>query len=241
MGFVALAGGNEFRDNCKAMDKSLLEQLEHQPPRVVILPTAAIKGSPRMAAENGVRHFKALGADASAVMVITHEDANDPALFTSLTEADLVYIAGGDPWYLLETLRDTAILLEILAVQGRGGVIAGSSAGAMVLAEKMRTENSIGWIDGLGVVKNVGVLPHHQNADHQFLALMKLPPVCAITKNRTIGRWSGSVASRSIQARVSCVTRQANASACRDQARWTEVPSAVSEIVYPNSISRSRN
>ncbi len=182
MGFVALAGGNEFRDNCKAMDKSLLEQLEHQPPRVVILPTAAIKGSPRMAAENGVRHFKALGADASAVMVITHEDANDPALFTSLTEADLVYIAGGDPWYLLETLRDTVILLEILAVQGRGGVIAGSSAGAMVLAEKMRTENSIGWIDGLGVVKNVGVLPHHQNADHEAVKRLQaqLEPLVSI-------------------------------------------------------------
>src|SRR5215470_4966968 len=121
MGFIALAGGNEFRDDCKTMDRIILEQIEHQPPRAVILPTAAIKGSPRMAAENGVRHFKALGAEASAVMVITREDANNRDLFAPLAEADLIYIAGGDPWYLLETLRDTAILPEILAVQGRGG------------------------------------------------------------------------------------------------------------------------
>jgi cyanophycinase len=164
MGLIALAGGNEFRDNCKAMDRYILEQIKRQPPRVVILPTAAVKGSPRMAAENGVRYFKALGADASAVMVITHEDANNLELFAAVRDADLVYIAGGDPWYLLETLRDSALLLEVLAVQGRGGVIAGSSAGAMVLAEKMRTENSVSLIESLGVVKNVAVLPHHQNA-----------------------------------------------------------------------------
>jgi cyanophycinase len=164
MGLIALAGGNEFRDNCKTMDRYLLEQIEHQPARVVILPTAAVKGSPRMAAENGVRYFKMLGADASAAMVITHEDANNPELFAAAKDADMVYIAGGDPWYLLEVLRDSALLLEMLSVYGRGGIIAGSSAGAMVLAEKMRTENSVSWIDSLGVVKSVGVLPHHQNA-----------------------------------------------------------------------------
>jgi cyanophycinase-like exopeptidase len=94
---VALAGGNEFRANCVEMDRALLGRIALHPARVVVLPTAAVRGSPRMAADNGVRHFRELGAQASAAMIITRQDADDPAMVAQLQDAGLIYLAGGDP------------------------------------------------------------------------------------------------------------------------------------------------
>jgi cyanophycinase len=175
MGIIALAGGNEFRDNCEAMDRRLLEVLSAKAGAVAVavLPTAAIEGSPRMAGENGVRHFNRLGAKAYNVMAVTHEDADNPAFVKDIERADVVYLAGGDPWYLLEVLRNSAILDAAKRVYERGGLLAGSSAGAMVLAEQMRTQDFGGWLDGLGIAAGVSVLPHHEHADsHQVESLL---------------------------------------------------------------------
>ena len=168
MGIIALAGGNEFRENCEQMDRRLLEVLGGAPKvSVAVLPTAAIKGSPRMAAENGVRHFKRLGAKAYSVMAVTREDGDNPAFVKEIERADMLYIAGGDPWYLLEVLRGSAILAAARRVYERGGMLAGSSAGAMVVAAQMRTQNSDGWLDALDIAQDVAVLPHHEHAESQ--------------------------------------------------------------------------
>jgi len=165
MGTIALAGGNEFRPNCITMDRQILACIPKPAPRVVILPTAAVRGSPRMAADNGVRHFTALGAQATAVMVITREDAQNPAYVQAIADADLIYLAGGEPPYLLNVLRDTPLWDAILAIPARGGILAGSSAGAMVLAAKMRARGMDGdWIDALNIVPKVVVIPHHQQS-----------------------------------------------------------------------------
>ena len=60
---IALIGGNEFRPNCEPMDRALLARLAAEP-IVVILPTAAAHENPRLAADNGVRYFRRLGAQA---------------------------------------------------------------------------------------------------------------------------------------------------------------------------------
>ncbi len=165
MGIIALVGGNEFRRNCVAMDRQILGCIPKPAPRVVILPTAAVRGSPRMAADNGVRHFTVLGAQATAVMVSTREDAHNPAYVQTIVDADLIYLAGGEPPYLLNVLHDTPLWDAILAIPARGGVLAGSSAGAMVLAAKMRARGIDGdWIDALNIVPNVVVIPHHQQS-----------------------------------------------------------------------------
>jgi cyanophycinase len=165
MGIIALAGGNEFRDNCVSMDRRLLSLIPKPAPRVAILPTAAVRGSPRAAADNGVRHFNALGVSAFPVMIITRDEANDPAKVKPLIDADLIYIAGGDPGYLLDVLRDSALLAAIQDVYKSGGIIAGSSAGAMVLSAQMRKWNEGEWVSGLGFVPDVAVLVHHNGTD----------------------------------------------------------------------------
>ena len=159
MGLLALAGGNEFRANCELMDRYLLARSGKARPRVAILPTAANE-HPDLAAANGVRHFSRLGAQAIAVMVVDRASADDLELVQAVGSADVVYLAGGDPGYLLAALRDSAVEGALRDLQTRGGTVAGSSAGAMVLATWQRDFRRSGWIPSLGLAKGVAVWPH---------------------------------------------------------------------------------
>ena len=101
---IALVGGNEFRPGCERGDRAVLAATGAERPRVVILPTAAAHYNPSKAASNGVRYFSDLGAEASPLMVLGKEEAGDEALLAPVDTADVIYLSGGDPGHLLETL-----------------------------------------------------------------------------------------------------------------------------------------
>jgi len=155
---IALVGGNEFRQNCEPMDRALLAQFGKRP-RVRILPTAA-KESPRLAAQNGIRYFEKLDAEAEAVNILNRLDAQNPALISLLEKADLFYFAGGNPIYLLEVFKDSPAWSEMVRLWRRDRLLAGSSAGAMILGEKIWDPGQ-GWREGLGLLPGLAVLPHH--------------------------------------------------------------------------------
>ena len=127
-GLIALVGGNEFRRDCESMDRALLARLGGEP-RVVIVPTAAAHENPGKAAENGVRYFRRLGAQAEAAMIIDANTARQASFVAQIRNADLVYFTGGDPVHLLETMRDSPAWKAALEVLDGGRAIAGSSAG----------------------------------------------------------------------------------------------------------------
>lgn len=162
MAVVALAGGNEFRDNCRAMDRAILAEIGKASPRVVILPTAAASQNPGLAARNGIKYFHTLGAQASSAMILNRQDADNPELFEELRTADLIYLTGGDPQHLLGSLRGSLAWVVMRDLWATGPVIAGSSAGAMVLGERMYYRNK--WTDALGLIPRVTVLPHYKVA-----------------------------------------------------------------------------
>ena len=149
------------------MDRALLEATGAVRPRVVILPTAAAHENPRKAAANGVSHFSGLGCDASAAMVVDSAGADDEGLAGEVDGADLVYLTGGSPRHLLEVLSGSVLLRRILAGLRRGVVVAGSSAGAMVLGPYMRMG---GWRPALGVVEGVAMLPHHERSSPEAVS-----------------------------------------------------------------------
>ena len=161
-GRMALVGGDEFRPGCEEMDRAILRASGVDRPRLLVLPTAAARQNPSKAASNGVSHFAALGAEASALMALDAGDANDAGLLAPVVEADVVYLTGGDPRHLLEALEGSLLLGMLRDALGRGAVVAGSSAGAMVLGEWMRYG---GWRRALAVVPGVVVLPHHEGRD----------------------------------------------------------------------------
>ena len=166
-GPIALIGGDEFRAGCEEMDRAILEAVGTSSPSLLVLPTAAARENPARAAANGVRYFTALGANADSLMVLDASHANDAALLAPLDAADVVYMTGGSPAHLLEALSGSLLLAKLLDANRRGTVLAGSSAGAMVLGEWMRFR---GWRRALNIVPSVAVLPHHERADPDAVA-----------------------------------------------------------------------
>src|SRR6266849_4670592 len=134
-GTIALVGAGEYLPKMNPVDQYLLEQL-HDTPRVVVLPTASAPdgaGVPERWNNLGVEHFTRLGAPVEPLMLLTREDANNPIFAGKLAFANFIYFSGGKPAYLLETLKGTAAWQAIQQVHEQGGVIAGCSAGAMVM------------------------------------------------------------------------------------------------------------
>ena len=163
-GQIGLVGGEEFRVCCEEMDRELMAASGGDPARVVVIPTAAVTG-PAKAANDGVTHFAKLGGEASQLMVMEREQADDAGFVLPSRDADVVYFTGGSPDHHLTTIEDCQLLTARLEMMDRDFVLAGSSAGAMVMRSMMRRPRAGGWVEGLGLVPGVAVMPHHENRD----------------------------------------------------------------------------
>ena len=161
-GQMCLVGGEEFRVGCEEMDQEIMSASGQNPARVVVIPTAAVTG-PAKAANDGVTHFAKLGGDCSQLMVLEREHAQDSKLIQLSRNAGVIYFTGGSPDYLLSTIKDSQLLQEIRDAVESGAVLAGSSAGAMVMGAMMRRPSTGGWIEALGLVPGIAVMPHHEN------------------------------------------------------------------------------
>jgi cyanophycinase len=130
-----------------------------------IIPTAAAPDdNHRRAGNNGVRWFQGLGArDVISVPLIDKSSANDEAIAKSLRDAKLIYMLGGFTHYLGQTLKGSLAWTAMLDAYRNGAVLAGSSAGAMVMCEFYTDPNSGNIVEGLNLIPNSLVLPHHNS------------------------------------------------------------------------------
>ncbi|MFM8938195.1 MAG: Type 1 glutamine amidotransferase-like domain-containing protein, partial [Actinomycetota bacterium] len=79
-----------------------------------------------------------------------------------IRDSALVYLSGGDPHYLANTLRGTPVLDAIVANWISGGSLAGCSAGAMVMSTKIpnfRMSRSAP-TEGFNLLPDIRVIPH---------------------------------------------------------------------------------
>jgi cyanophycinase-like exopeptidase len=162
-GTVALIGAGEYLPPIATVDKVLLERVGDTS-RVVVLPTAAAPdgpGVPERWAQMGVEHFSQLGAIVEPVMLLRRADADNSKIVAQIAAANFVYLSGGKPRYLLETLQGTAAWDAIVNVLAAGGVVAGCSAGAMVLGSEIFDFPQV-WrtIPALSLVPGIAVIPH---------------------------------------------------------------------------------
>ena len=182
-GAVALVGSGEFLPAMTEFDVGLLVATGRTRPRVAILPTASWPdGEDAFArwATMGVAHFSALGAEVEPIFVRDRVDADDAAHVQAIGEADLIYLSGGKPGYLSTMLNGSAVGWALRQAHNRGAVIAGCSAGAMVLAERhfdlrrRRLAWPVRWRDGLGLVPRASVIPHYDAWPEPLCALIAL-------------------------------------------------------------------
>jgi cyanophycinase-like exopeptidase len=180
---VALVGAGEFLPEMVAFDRELLAATGRSRPRVAILPTASYPDGEAVFerwASMGVAHFKELGAEVEPVMVRDRAGADDAAAAQAIGEADLIYLSGGKPAYLLRVLDGSAVGNALGDAHERGAVLVGCSAGAMVLAghtfdmRMRRVPWPLRWRAGLGFAPGTSVVPHYDVWPEPMTALLAL-------------------------------------------------------------------
>jgi len=162
-------------------DFALLGDFAPRAARVAIVPTAAgLEDTPPRWAERGIAHFRALGGDPFAVMVLDRASARDPRHAAAVASADLIYFSGGDPGQAVEALAGTPFWDAVRARWAAGATIAGSSAGAMMLGEATFVPRDPDPATGmprdvtvraaLGLVPGIFVFPHFDAIPEDVLA-----------------------------------------------------------------------
>ena len=171
-GYLLLEGGAEFGGRMSEADLRAMSLAGGSDAQVSIIPTAAAPDNNyRRAGSNGVNWFKSLGATRVAwVPLIDKASANDAGIAGTLAQSRLLYMLGGFTGYLGETLKGSACWQAVLTAYKNGAVIAGSSAGAMVMCQYYFDPAQGQIVNGLGLVPNSCVLPHHNTFGKNWAA-----------------------------------------------------------------------
>ncbi len=163
MGFVLLEGGGEFAGGMRAADDRALTLCGGACAPVRIIPAAAAPDANHLAAgQNGVRWFERLGAtDVSALGIIDPASAQHPDWCAELESARLIFLLGGFPGHLAMTLEGSRAWRAVMTAFRNGSILAGSSAGAMVLCAHYFDPGTGQVRRGLNLIAGACVLPHH--------------------------------------------------------------------------------
>lgn len=175
MGTLLLEGGAEFGGAMREPDLRAIELAGGFDTPIRIIPTAAAPDNNHVrAGNNGVRWFQSLGArDVESLPLIDKSSANDPQIAESFHSAKLIYLLGGFTHYLGQTLLGSKAWDAALEAYQNGAVIAGSSAGAMVLCEYYYDPGKGSVERGLNLVPNACVLPHHNSFGKNWAGKLK--------------------------------------------------------------------
>lgn len=186
-GTLALVGSGEFLDVMRPVDAALLERVGGAAQaRAVVIPTAAAPDGPQVVArwiELGTAHFSGLGATVAAAAMTTRQHADDPQMIARIAAANFIYFSGGKPGTLLRILIGTGAWAAVQSVYERGGVLAGCSAGAMILGSHLiEPRLRFGWpwafVEAFGLVPNSLIIPHYDAGATRVGGLLarSLPP-----------------------------------------------------------------
>ncbi len=146
---------------------------KHAP--IVVIPTAS--GADDYPADwSGLKMFKDFGATNVTLLHTKDRKVADSEEFVKpLTTARIVWFVGGRQWRLVDSYAHTRTQREVEHVLARGGVVAGSSAGASIISSYMvrgARENNYtmmapGYEEGFGLIKGVAIDQHMLTRNRQ--------------------------------------------------------------------------
>ena len=167
-GTLIIIGGHEDKDGRKTILREVARRVGKDGNLAV---TTVASHEPEGYFEGYQKAFGDLGLDGRLVElpIASRLEASDEAKVRLLGDARGVFFTGGDQLKITSQIGDTPVYCGIEALYRRGGVIAGTSAGASALCETMLVRGSgdesyrIGDLDmapGLGLIKDVIIDQH---------------------------------------------------------------------------------
>ena len=133
-------------------------------PQVLLFCTAGEDATNNI--EHYARPFRAAGARVEPVKIWAEEPKDIVALRQRIMKADIIWFGGGWTEYLVRKMHDYYLYASLWAAYQNGTVMAGFSAGAIVLSNAGYTDfkdsGRYDLIDGMGMV-NAYFCPHYQS------------------------------------------------------------------------------
>jgi len=167
LGAIALVGSGEYLPAMATLEQDLIDDAVRRgkPRHYLQLATAAGEEGEKSLAywrDLGAAQGERIGVATSFLPVFTREHANDPAFAARVQEAGLLYLSGGNPRYLAETLVGSLVGNAIVEHVRGGGALAGCSAGAMVLGTTVPSFRfgSGTPVVGFDLLPGIQVIPH---------------------------------------------------------------------------------
>ena len=175
MGHIAIAGGAEFGGRMSELDRRAIELAGGDAAAIHIVPAAAAPdNNQHRAGAQGMQWFKSLGAkNVYCREIIDRVSADVPSEADALGAADLIYLLGGFPAHLAESLQGSTSWQAAIRAYNSGSVVCGSSAGAMVLGDLFYDPISSTLLPGLGILGPVLIIPHHEKSGPWWSARMQ--------------------------------------------------------------------
>ena len=162
-GYLCLEGGQELWGAMREPDLRCIKLAGGWRASVTVIATAGVPDyGHKRAGRNAIKWFMRLGAlNVRVVPIVDRDSAESAKNAKTLRKSKLIYLLGGSPHYLGQTLRDSASAAAMHSAWHDGAVISGSSAGAMVLCEQYYNPTDRQLYPGLNYLPNSIVLPHH--------------------------------------------------------------------------------
>ena len=166
-GSLALVGSGEYLPAMAQFENSLFDDgvKNGKRPIYVQIPTAAGKESADRLEywkQLGKSQADRLGVDSIFLPIFDRDDAYNPEYATLIHNSALMYMSGGDPHHLAETLMDTPLWTAMQENWRTGASLAGCSAGAMVLSSHIPNFRLLkkSPTAGLNLLPEIRVIPH---------------------------------------------------------------------------------
>jgi cyanophycinase len=150
--------------------------LTDRPKRVIHIPTAAGReGEGRLGYWRNLAlgHFSELGAEVETLDVTDRPGAMRQDQAARIAGVGMIFMSGGDPHHLVESLRNTPVWEAMRAAWDSGAVLAGCSAGAMALGGAIpafRREAG----EALGLIPGISVIPHYDRYGKMMKPIVQL-------------------------------------------------------------------
>ena len=138
-GSIALVGSGEFLLEMSDLESLLIQDgvRNGKVPRFIQIPTAAGQESAdriKYWKELGRAQGERLGIEVEFLEILNRQDAQDKEIAALIADSALIYLSGGDPHHLAESLAGTPVFDAIYQGWASGSSLAGCSAGAMALS-----------------------------------------------------------------------------------------------------------
>jgi cyanophycinase len=166
-GSLALVGSGEYLPAMAELERSLIDDgvKNGKTATYIQIPTAAGQESQSRLnywRDLGKEQADRLGIESIFLPIFTRKDAFNPEYLNQIQNSSLIYLSGGDPHYLAQSLIGTPLWDVIDQSWQSGSSLAGCSAGAMVLSSQIpnfrfsKKEPT----PGLNLIPNIRVIPH---------------------------------------------------------------------------------